>query len=119
MTPQYRVHVTQALARLARITKSLDPAVDAAFPGRRGARIQVRLRDGRTFEHLQHDRKGAPELPRSDADLEGKLLALAGPAIGEEGSLNRAAPPRSRRCRSFASPSWLRTRAWPPPGQGL
>jgi 2-methylcitrate dehydratase PrpD len=69
-------------ALMSRITKALDPAVDAAFPGRRGARVQVRLRDGRSLEHLQPDRKGDPELPLSDADLEGKLLELAAPAIG-------------------------------------
>jgi 2-methylcitrate dehydratase PrpD len=71
---------------MACITPALDPAVEAAFPGRRGARIHVRLRDGRTFEHLQHHRKGDPELPLSDADLEGKLLELAAPAIGEAAS---------------------------------
>lgn len=70
-------------ALMSRTTKALDAAVDAAFPGRRGARIRIRLRDGRTFERLQPDRKGDPELPLSDADLEGKLVELAGPAIGE------------------------------------
>lgn len=73
-------------ALMQRITKALDPEVDAAFPGRRGARIRVSLRDGRTFEHLQTDRKGDPELPLSDADLEGKLIELATPAIGEAAS---------------------------------
>jgi hypothetical protein len=29
-------------------------------------------------------------------------------------SVSRAEPLRSQRCRSFSSPSWLRTRAWPP-----
>jgi 2-methylcitrate dehydratase PrpD len=71
---------TRALMR--RTTKALDPEVDAAFPGRRGARVRIRLHDGRTFERLQPDRKGDPELPLSDADLEGKLVELAGPAIG-------------------------------------
>ncbi|MCW5664570.1 MAG: MmgE/PrpD family protein [Piscinibacter sp.] len=70
-------------ALMSRTTKALDPEVDAAFPGRRGARIRIRLRDGRVLERLQPDRKGDPELPLSDADLEGKLLELAGPSIGE------------------------------------
>jgi 2-methylcitrate dehydratase PrpD len=61
----------------------LDPEVDAGFPGRRGARVMVTLRDGRQFSHLQTDRKGDPELPLSDADLDGKLLELAGPVIGK------------------------------------
>ena len=69
-------------ALMKRTTKSLDRDVDAAFPGRRGARVQVTLRDGRRLAHLQTDRKGDPELPLSDADLEGKLLELAAPTLG-------------------------------------
>ena len=70
-------------ALMQRIHKTLDPAVDAAFPGRSGARVTITLRDGRTLTLLQPDRKGDPELPLSDADLEGKLMELATPVIGE------------------------------------
>lgn len=70
-------------ALMGRITKALDPGIDAAFPARRGARVAVALRDGRQLVHLQPDRKGDPELPLTDADLEGKLLELAGPSLGE------------------------------------
>ena len=70
-------------ALMQRITKSLDPEVDVGFPGRRAARVAITLRDGRQLSHLQPDRKGDPELPLSDADLEGKLLELAAPVIGE------------------------------------
>ena len=70
-------------ALMKRITKALDPEVDAAFPSRRSARVEIVLRDGRRLVHLQPDRKGDPELPLSDADLEGKLLELASPVIGE------------------------------------
>lgn len=72
---------TRALMR--RITKALDAEVDAGFPGRRAARVTITLHDGRVLTHLQPDRKGDPELPLSDADLEGKLLELAAPVIGE------------------------------------
>lgn len=78
-----RLNDAATRALMPRITKSLDPEVDAAFPGRRGARVQVTLRDGRRLAHLQSDRKGDPELPLSDADLEGKLMELAAPAMGE------------------------------------
>ena len=70
-------------ALMQRITKALDPEVDAGFPGRRAARVAITLRDGRRFSHLQPDRKGDPEWPLSDVDLEGKLLELAAPVIGE------------------------------------
>lgn len=76
-----RLHDPATRALMARITRSLDPQVDAAFPARRGARVRIRLHDGREFEHLQPDRKGDPELPLSDADLEHKLIELAAPAL--------------------------------------
>jgi len=68
---------------ISRICAQLDPEVDAGFPERRSARVTITLKDGRNFEHLQPDRKGDPELPLSDADLEGKLIELAGPVIGQ------------------------------------
>ena len=70
-------------ALMQRIHKALDLAVDAAFPARRGAHVTITLRDGRQLTLLQPDRKGDPELPLSDADLEGKLMELATPVIGE------------------------------------
>jgi 2-methylcitrate dehydratase PrpD len=78
-----RLNEPATRALMQRIHKALDPAVDAAFPGRRGARVSITLRDGRQLTLLQPDRKGDPELPLSDADLEGKLMELATPVIGE------------------------------------
>jgi 2-methylcitrate dehydratase PrpD len=72
---------TRALMRNVELT--LDPAVDAAFPARRTARIAIEARDGRRGEHFQPTRKGDPDLPFSDAELEGKYLELAVPVIGE------------------------------------
>ncbi|CAM8650652.1 MmgE/PrpD [Comamonadaceae bacterium] len=69
---------------MQRIDKVLDPDVDAAFPGRRGARVTITLRDCRQLTILQPDRKGDPELPLSDTDLEGKLMELATPVIGQQ-----------------------------------
>lgn len=73
---------TRALMR--RMTKALDPEIDAAFPGRRAARVEVTLRDGRRYAHLQPDRKGDPELPLSDAELGDKLIEMACPVIGAD-----------------------------------
>jgi len=72
--------LTRAL--MSRITAVVDPEIDAAFPGRRAARVEVTLRDGRCFTHFQTDRKGDPELPLSDAELGDKLIELAAPVIG-------------------------------------
>jgi 2-methylcitrate dehydratase PrpD len=68
---------------MQRISKALDAEVDAGFPGRRAARVTITLHDGRVLTHLQPDRKGDPELPLADADLEGKLIELAAPVIGD------------------------------------
>nr|WP_145545494.1 MmgE/PrpD family protein [Variovorax boronicumulans] len=67
---------------LGRVSATVDPAIDAGFPGRRAARVEIETRDGRHLSWLQPDRKGDPELPLSDAELEDKLLELASPIIG-------------------------------------
>jgi 2-methylcitrate dehydratase PrpD len=69
---------------MRRVELALDPSVDAAFPARRSARIAIEARGGRRGEHFQATRKGDPDLPFSDAELEGKYLELAAPVIGEQ-----------------------------------
>jgi len=72
--------VTRAL--MERIDAAVDPALDAAFPGQRAARVVIHTRDGRRLEHLQPNRKGDPEQALTDGELEGKFLELASPVIG-------------------------------------
>jgi 2-methylcitrate dehydratase PrpD len=69
---------------MQRIDVAVDPELDAAFPAQRAARITIESRDGRRGEHLQPTRKGDPEAPLSDAELEHKYLELASPVLGEE-----------------------------------
>jgi len=71
-------------ALMERIGVAVDPELDAAFPGQRAARVVIETRDGRRLEHLQPNRKGDPEEPLTDAELEGKFLELSSPVIGEE-----------------------------------
>lgn len=71
-------------ALMTRIDVAVDPEIDAAFPGQRAARVVIETRDGRRLEHLQTHRKGDPEEPLSDAELEGKFLELAGPVLGAD-----------------------------------
>src|SRR5438270_11608905 len=73
--------VTRELMR--RIDVAIDPELDAAFPAQRAARITIESRDGRRGEHLQPTRKGDPEAPLSDTELEHKYLELASPVLGE------------------------------------
>lgn len=71
---------------MERIEVAVDPALDAAFPGQRAARIVIETRDGRRLDHLQPNRKGDPEQALTDGELEGKFLELASPVIGTERS---------------------------------
>ena len=78
-----RLNDPQTRSLMQRISKALDVEIDARFPDRRAARVSITLQDGRVVSQLQPDRKGDPEMPLSDADLEGKVLELAGPVVGE------------------------------------
>lgn len=71
-------------ALMKKIELAVDPELDAQFPRRRAARIAFHLRDGRRGEHLQPTRKGDPEAPLTDAELEHKYLELAAPVIGAD-----------------------------------
>lgn len=69
-------------ALMERMTVEVDPALDAAFPGQRAARIEIETVDGRRLTHFQPNRKGDPEQALTDTELEGKFLELAEPVIG-------------------------------------
>jgi 2-methylcitrate dehydratase PrpD len=69
-------------ALMERMTVEVDPALDAAFPGQRSARIEIETVGGQRLAHFQPNRKGDPELALTDAELEGKFLELAEPVIG-------------------------------------
>ena len=69
---------------MRRVDVAIDPELDATFPGQRAARVSIVARDGRRAEHLQPTRKGDPDAPLSDPELEAKYLELAAPVIGDE-----------------------------------
>jgi 2-methylcitrate dehydratase PrpD len=79
--PRLEDAVTRDLMR--RVEVAIDPELDATFPGQRAARVSIVARDGRRAEHLQPTRKGDPDAPLSDPELEAKYLELAAPVIGE------------------------------------
>ncbi len=68
---------------MARTQLVADPQLSAGFPAQRAARIVVTLHDGRVIEQFAPCRKGDPEAPLSDADLDDKFLELASPVIGD------------------------------------
>ena len=81
-------HVAQNLAdpEIARVAALVecyqDDELDAVYPARWPARVEIRLRDGRRLEaHVDHP-KGDPENPFGDDELLDKFRSLA-PAIEE------------------------------------
>ncbi len=70
-------------ALMQRIELTVDPEVDARFPGARAARVEVETTDGRTARHFQPTRKGDPEQPLTDRELNDKYTELAAPVIGK------------------------------------
>ena len=69
-------------ALMERISVRVDPALDATFPRQRAARVAITAR-GRREELVQPTRKGDPDLPLTDRDLDDKFLELASPVLGD------------------------------------
>lgn len=80
-TPE-RIRDANTRALMQRVELAVDPALDATFPGQRAARVAITTTDGREREFLQPTRKGDPDAPLSDADLDAKYMELSSPAIG-------------------------------------
>ncbi|MBT6093552.1 MAG: MmgE/PrpD family protein [Rhodospirillaceae bacterium] len=69
-------------ANMAKIKCHVDDAAEAAFPSRRSAVVEITTKDGQTLEHYSPTRKGDPDNPLSDAELEDKYRELSEPVIG-------------------------------------
>ncbi|EHM01802.1 MmgE/PrpD family protein [Acetobacteraceae bacterium AT-5844] len=69
-------------AFMPKVSVSLAPDLADAYPRRRAARLRLELADGRVFEHEQPFRKGDPEEPLTDAELDAKFRELAEPVLG-------------------------------------
>lgn len=74
----------QARALMSRVALKSDPGFSAGFPSMRAARVRIVLDDGRTLEHFAPYRRGDPEAPLSDAELNDKFDELVGPVIGPD-----------------------------------
>jgi 2-methylcitrate dehydratase PrpD len=75
-------------ALMERIQLRIDPELDATFPRQRAARVAITA-GGRREEHLQPTRKGDPDAPLTDADVNDKFLELASPVLGAEQAKRR------------------------------
>ena len=68
---------------MARVTMRVNDTIGQGKPALTEARVHVTLRDGRTLVKDAHGARGYPANPASAAELAGKFLACAAPAIGE------------------------------------
>lgn len=73
-------------AVIDKVTLTVDPELQAEFPKRRAARVAIETTDGRVLEHYSPTRKGDPDAPLSDAELEEKYRELAEPVLGPDGA---------------------------------
>lgn len=79
-----RVNSPQLRALMQRFTLECDPEMDAVFPAKRHARVTITMKDGIQYTHMAVFRRGDPEWPLSDSDLNSKFHKLAGPVLGQE-----------------------------------
>ena len=73
-------------ALMKRIELKADPELSKSFPRQRAARVEIETTDGRKLQHFQETRKGDPELPLTDAELNDKFLELTTPVLGAAGA---------------------------------
>ncbi len=70
-------------ALMRRVTLQEDPALTAKFPSQRAARAVITMNDGTRHEHFAPCRKGDPEAPLSDSEINAKFNELVAPVLGE------------------------------------
>jgi 2-methylcitrate dehydratase PrpD len=73
-------------AVLAKVEVIADPVLSKGYPGQRAAHVEIELNDGRVLKHFQPTRKGDPEMPLTDDEVNEKFLELAMPVIGDPAS---------------------------------
>lgn len=67
---------------MERIRVSCSPELTNAFPVHSRSQVTIRLKDGSTYSHLQHDPKGSAANPLTDGELELKFFELCRPWSG-------------------------------------
>jgi 2-methylcitrate dehydratase PrpD len=65
------------------VSVSVDPEVQAKFPVKRGAKVEILLKDGRSFERECYDLKGSPNNPVGWTELASKFVVNATGVISQ------------------------------------
>jgi 2-methylcitrate dehydratase PrpD len=80
-----RLHDPVVRALAAKVRLHVDPTMDAAFPGRRAARVTVVSSIGGQVRAVERStRKGDPDDPLTDAELAAKFAEYATPTLGPD-----------------------------------
>lgn len=69
---------------ITKISLLPDSEMTARFPLHRSARVTIALKNGNSVSHYAKDRKGDPELPLSNEELDNKFDELVIPVLGNE-----------------------------------
>ena len=77
-----RLEDAQTKALMGKISVSIDPELDATFPRQRAARVVIEARGGEREEFLQPTRKGDPDMPLTDREVDEKYMELVTPVLG-------------------------------------
>ena len=79
-----RMNDPEVRALMQKFEVIADPELSKGYPTQRAAQVKVELNDGRRFSHFQPYRKGDPELPLTDEELDDKFMELATPVLGDD-----------------------------------
>ena len=79
--PRLQDPAVRALMRKVYVRE--DPALTSQFPGKRAAHVAITTTGGERIEHFAPYRKGDPEAPLSDADIDSKFIELVSPVLGD------------------------------------
>ncbi|NQW09403.1 MAG: MmgE/PrpD family protein [Alphaproteobacteria bacterium] len=66
----------------AKVVHTVDAGCEAAFPRARSARVMIHTTNGRHVDRFAPTRKGDPDNPLTDVELDGKFRELAEPVLG-------------------------------------
>jgi 2-methylcitrate dehydratase PrpD len=69
---------------MQQLTPAVDPAFNAVFPSRRDTRVTITAAEGQRFTEHVAFRRGDPESPLGDAELDDKFNELSAPVIGAQ-----------------------------------
>jgi 2-methylcitrate dehydratase PrpD len=78
-----RMNDPEVRALMKKIEVVVDPELSKGYPTQRAAQVEIETNDGRKLVHFQPTRKGDPEMPLTDEELNDKFTELATPVIGE------------------------------------